>query len=183
MSFTDVVHRLVATSRELPDAKIIGINHWYRHTSTSCDAGAVKEGLQHLSFQPLLLNLPAHVPANLQIRWSMVDDDEFVWRVHEEWGAEAVVKLRYMIAKFDVGKMEGGNQTGGMQYAQAKQMRESAEIIHHIPKFKWVRRSAKDGRLSVPRARLRVDLKEQSNVMIGGRRAGPVIEKLVRERA
>ena len=34
MSFTDVVHRLVATSRELPNAKIIGINHWYIATQT-----------------------------------------------------------------------------------------------------------------------------------------------------
>ena len=89
-----------------------------------------------------------------------------------------------MIAKFDVGKMEGGSQAGGMQSAKAKQKRESQEIMHAHPEvFKWELRSAKVGRLSGPRARLRVDLKLQSNVMIGGRRAGPVIEKLVRERA
>ena len=44
------------------------------------------------------------------IRWSMIDDEEFAWRVAEQYGPSGVVKMRYLIGKFDVGEMAGGLQ-------------------------------------------------------------------------
>ena len=51
---------------------------------------AVTSGLQHLSFQPMLVNLPAPVPPDLNLLWSHVEDDEFVWRVFRRYGEDAV---------------------------------------------------------------------------------------------
>ena len=67
----------------------------------------VGDSLLDVTFQPMLLNLPSPLPLSLVPRWTYVDDDEFGWRVFEEYGDASVVKLRYIIAKFDIGTLAG----------------------------------------------------------------------------
>jgi hypothetical protein len=164
---------------------VIGIQHWYRHASSPDDDGAVVQGLQHLAFQPLLLNLPSPVPREILPTWSSVEDDEFAYRVHEHYGSESILKLRYIIAKFDVGHMGGGLQGRGggneqLQRARRLQAAEAEEIVRAHPKAFQLVKSATKGRLSGIRARLRVDTSQQRPVQIRGAPAGRAIERAVR---
>ena len=185
LSFNEVVKRLMIAHQEVPTAMLVGIQHWYRHTASPNDAGAVLTGLQHMSFQPLLLNLPTELPSEIFARWSHVEDDEFTWRVHEQFGPDVILKLRYIIAKFDVGCMDGGLQgqgggTAQLQRARAAQAREAEEImLSHHAAFE-IKKSARTGRLAGPRARLRVDPRAQIEVRIRGERGGTAIEKAVK---
>ena len=71
---------------------------------------AVQIGRQHAVFQPALLNLPCPYPTELNLKWDYLDDGEFTVRLTREFGAASLVKLRYLIGKFDVGELEGGLQ-------------------------------------------------------------------------
>ena len=46
LSFNEVVKRLMIAHQEVPTAMLVGIQHWYRHTASPNDAGAVLTGLQ-----------------------------------------------------------------------------------------------------------------------------------------
>jgi len=187
LSFGEVVERLVIAHREVPSSMLVGIQHWYHHAADPDNAGAVLAGLQHMSFQPLLIDLPSDLPTEIYAKWSHVEDDEFVWRVHEQFGRAAILKLRYIIAKFDVGCMDGGLQGQGGGAAQAQRARaaqalEAAEImIAHPGAFELKKKSARTGRLAGERVRLRVDHNELVEVRIRGERGGRAIEKAVRE--
>lgn len=185
LTFAGVVERLLIAHREVPTSMVIGIQHWYRHASSPDDDGAVVQGLQHLAFQPLLLNLPSPVPREILPTWSSVEDDEFAYRVHEHYGSESILKLRYIIAKLDVGHMGGGLQGRGggneqLQRARRLQAAEAEEIVRAHPKAFQLVKSATKGRLSGIRARLRVDTSQQRPVQIRGAPAGRAIERAVR---
>ena len=183
VSFSGVAERLVLQSKAKPGARLIGINHWYHHAVPVSKPGAVQEGLQHMTFQPALLNFPSPLPLSLTIRWSMIDDEEFAWRVAEQYGPSGVVKMRYLIGKFDVGEMAGGLQGTSVKVAIETQSDACAEAISAHPEvFEWRRKTNQSGRLCGPRVRLKVDWRKNSNVSIGGVPAGKVIEKRVGRR-
>lgn len=139
-------------------------------------------GLQHMTFQPLLLNFPTALPSAILPRYTYVDDDELAWRVCEHYGGGAIVKLRYIIAKFDVGHMPGGLQTGGEREARQLQAQQAHEVVQAHPEaFQIARHSSLTGRLGGARARLRVDLRDQHDILMNGQSLAKVIEKRVRE--
>jgi len=180
ISFSAVVKRLVSAMVSIPEAKVVGINHWYHHACTEDSTKAVTSGRQHIAFQPLLVRLPAPLPASLATQWSYIEDDEFIWRLTAEYGEDAAVKLRYVIGKFDVGFMDGGLQSEGVPAAKAAQAREVDYILqHHADVFREGGRR-RSGRQAGKHARMIVDPAKLKGVTIGGRRAGKVIEKLVR---
>ena len=94
----EVVARLVAAARLLPEARAVGINHWCHDDCEATSSGAVRSGLQHISFWPMLLQLPAPVPPQLATHHRCMEDDEFCWRLVGAYGSAALVKLRYMCA-------------------------------------------------------------------------------------
>ena len=135
---------------------------------------------QHISFQPALVNLPSPLPTSLRTYWDTIEDDEMVWRMHKEYGDEALVKVRSVIGRFDVGKMEGGLQTGGMRAAKVRQLNDSnAARLADAEAWPWQRRTNQKGRLSGARVRLSVDHGLPHDVRIEGKPAGKVIEKRV----
>lgn len=138
-------------------------------------------GRQHLAFQPMLLNLPASLPESIECVWDNTEDDEFAWRVHREYGDDALLKLRYLIGKFDVGSMNGGQQANGILSARKRQLHEGIEIMQqHGDEFEWrqTRKNSKSsGRLSGVRVRLKVHAKSQHAVTIEGMPAGVAIER------
>ena len=165
LSFSDVVRRLVAAGEQHTTAKVIGIYHLYRHVAVSESESAVKSGLQHLSFQPMLVRLPSRVPKTLACIWNHVEDDEFVWRVVMQYGEDAVLKLRYIVGSFDVGKMSGGLQSAGLSAAMEKQKREGEEImLQHCDAFEWVKTSSGGSRTADTRVRLRADITQGHNI-------------------
>ena len=95
LSFEQVVVRLVAAAQLLPEARAIGTNHWYHDDCEATSRGAVRSGLQHMSFWPMLLQLPAPVPPELATYHGCMEDDEFCWRLVCAYGPAALVKLRY----------------------------------------------------------------------------------------
>ena len=157
ISFASVVERMVAASVAKPEAKMVGINHWYHHAASVLHTKAVTSGRQHLSFHPALLNLPPSF--NMVTQWHSIEDDETVWRIHERWGDESILKLRYLLVKADVGMKEGGLQNKGLKRAMQAQMAEAHEALEADPTaWEWRRKFPKNkGRLSAPRARLIVD--------------------------
>ena len=58
-----------------------------------------------MSFNPMLVNFPSPVPATMATRCGCMEDDEFILRAAEHYGASEIVKLRYIIARFDVGEI------------------------------------------------------------------------------
>ena len=168
----------MVTSRAKPHAHIVGINHWYHHACPVGKAGAVQSGLQHMTVQPALLNIPSF-PAALQLHWDYVEDDEFAYRVSQVYGEGAIFKLRYLIGKFDVGLKEGGLQTPGAAVAKAQQAAQNCEVVAALPHVFEPQITSKKGRTAGVRPRLRVP-KPPVNVHIGGLAAGKVIEKHVR---
>ena len=70
ISFASVVERMVAASVDKPEAKMVGINHWYHHAASVLHSKAVTSGRQHLSFHPALLNLPASF--NMVTQWHSI---------------------------------------------------------------------------------------------------------------
>ena len=182
LSFGEVVDRLLA-ARTLTGAKVLGINHWYHHMVLAHQSGAVTSGCQHISFQPMMLDLPSPVPERLTTYYSHVEDDEFILKAAEEYGAGEIVKLRYMIARFDVGTMAGGIQSGGMKHAKAKQLAEShAIMVAHPGKFDWAVNHGRHApsatvasRLAAPRVRLSRDAMNPTHVP----RMGVLVENLV----
>lgn len=176
----EVAQRLLTASQMLPSARIVGINHWYCHAAPPAHERSVTCGLQHMTFQPMLLKLPFPLPPGIVPTFNYCDDDEFAWRVHAHYGKASVVKLRYIIAKFDIGCLDGGLQHSGIREAKAAQHAESEDIVQlHGDAFgmKCTAHACK-GRLGGQRARLLVDQKHVSAVRIGGKRAGKVIEHL-----
>ena len=99
------------------------------------------------------------------------------------YGDAVCVKLRYLIIKFDVGKLEGGLQSGGQSAAKRLQLSQSMEAHEAHPEaWVWCKRGKKTGRISAPRVRIKVDQRTLINAQIGGMPAGKVIEKRVRMR-
>ena len=140
----------------------------------------MQTGRQHAAFQPALLNLPSPYPTELNLIWDYIEDEEFTVRMTRKFGDASVVKLRYMIAKFDVGVLEGGLQSRGQAEGQASQTAQSAEAIEAWPEdFGWRKHDNRKGRLSKPRARIKVDRHKVKNSMIEGRPAGEVISRAV----
>lgn len=134
-----------------------------------------------MTFQPLLLNFPPALPSAILPRYTYVDDDELAWRVSEHYGEGAIVKLRYIIAKFDVGHMPGGLQTGGVSEARQLQAQQAQEVVQAHPEaFRLVHHSSQSGRTSTTRARLRVDVADQHDIFINGESLAKVIEKRAR---
>ena len=126
----------------------------------------------------MLLQLPAPVPPELATHHSCMEDDEFCWRLVHAYGPAALVKLRYICAKFDVGVESGGLQSGGQRKAKEAQAREACELVRSWPEdWFFETRMAKKGRLTGKRARLIAPLDGQTNTKIGGRLAGPIIEQ------
>ena len=98
------------------------------------------------------------VPATMATRCGCMEDDEFILRAAEHYGASEIVKLRYIIARFDVGEMSGGLQSAGLLAAKARQLAESEELMAEMPgQWEWVRSHAKgqaNSRLSGLRVRM-----------------------------
>ena len=159
----------------------MGINHWCHDDCEATSSGAVRSGLQHVSFWPMLLQLPAPVPPQLATHHGCMEDDEFCWRLVGAYGSAALVKLRYMCAKFDVGVESGGLQSAGQKRAKEAQAREAMALVGQWPEaWFFEKQTAKTGRLAGTRARLIAPPEGQKNVVIGGRRAGPMIERAAR---
>ena len=99
-----------------------------------------------MPFQPALFNFPSPLPLSLTIRWGMIDDEEFAWRVVEQYGPSAVVKMRYLIGKFDIGDMLGGLQGTSVKAAMQTQSDMCAEAISTHPEvFQWRRKTKLKG--------------------------------------
>ena len=185
LTFEQVAARLTSAASLRPSAKVVGIQHLYQHAAVSSSRRAVTSGLQHLSFQPMLVNLPAPVPPDLYLQWSHVEDDEFVWRVVRRYGEEAVLKLRYIICSFDVGVMAGGMQgsatAAAISASQTRQRREGQEVMLAYPgHFAWVTSSsALSSRIGAERVRVVVSQESVAAVLIEGQPAGQVIERNV----
>jgi len=86
----EVVARLVAAARLLPEARAVGINHWCHDDCEATSSGAVRSGLQHVSFWPMLLQLPAPVPPQLATHHGCMEDDEFCWLLVGVYGSAAL---------------------------------------------------------------------------------------------
>ena len=185
LTFAQLVARLVAAAHMSPAAKVVAIHHWYHHTASAEEPNAVRIGLQHLSFQPLLVTLPHPVPTGLALRWAFCEDEEFSLRLVQTYGSEAIVKLRYLLAKFDVGHKEGGLQGfghQGMQSAKKRQAQDAAAAMAAEPQyFEWVTTSTVEGRLAGPRVRLRKDVMAGASEAVP--RMGKEIEQQVRRSA
>ena len=124
------------------------------------------------------------MPPCLATQWSHVEDDELVWRVHRHYGDEAIVKLVYIIAKFDVGKKDGGLQTHGVATAKSKQLQEAHTIMHeHADDFYAVKTArGSDNRTSGERVRMRTDWRTCPEVLIHGKAMGKEIERCVKSK-
>ena len=182
LPFLQVVLRLSEAARSLPDAKIICINHWYHHAAVATSSRAVTSGLQHVTFQPMLVKLLTDLPQSVLPQFTFAEDDEFGWRVHKQYGDAAVIKLRYLIGKFDVGHATGGLQSEGVRVAKRRQAEEAEQLVGEYPEsFELKCTSKAKGRLGGVRARLRVDVNAQGSVRIGDELAGKVIERAMRD--
>ena len=187
LTFEQLVARLTSAASLRPAAKVVhvGIQHLYQHAAISSSPHAVTAGLQHLSFQPMLVRLPAPVPPELYLRWSHVEDDEFVWRVFRRYGQDAVLKLRYVICSFDVGVMGGGMQGSGtaaaLSASHARQRREGEEVMLAYPgHFAWVTSTSDlSSRIGTARVRVVVSQESVARVLVEGQPAGQVIERNV----
>ena len=173
-----VVERLVAGLTLFPGTRVVGIQHWYHHAAGPSDAHAVKRGLQHLSFTPLLLDLPTPLPPALTLRYDCMEDDELCYRIATVFGPMAILKLRYIIARFDVGDLGGGLQSDGMKAAQARQLHMSEMALQEFGEgpFLWATPFGK-GRLSAPRIRMQVDQSTLVCETVNDEPAGEAIEQ------
>ena len=146
LPFSQVVLRLSEAARSLPDAKIICINHWYHHAAVATSSRAVTSGLQHVTFQPMLVKLPTDLPQSVLPQFTFAEDDEFGWRVHKQYGDAAVIKLRYLIGKFDVGHATGGLQSEGVRVAKRRQAEEAEQLVEEYPEAFELKRTSKGKR-------------------------------------
>ena len=163
-----------------PHVKIVSINHWDHHVASAHEKSGVKVGLQHGSFQPMLVNVPYPWPESMQTKWNHCEDDEFCWRFCSQFGSESMIKLRYIIGKFDVGKKAGGMQSDGMVAGKARAAEEAREIMSlHADAFAYQERKSKDpnNRQSGDHVRLKLNWRtDQTDVLEHGQPAGMVLE-------
>ena len=95
-----------------------------------------------------------------------------------------MVKLRYIIAKFDIGTLAGGLQSSGVAKAKAKQLAEAHQVMKEatpgVFELKQARTQGR-GRLSGVRVRLSQEATrgKQYNLQIAGGPASRAIEKAV----
>ena len=172
-----VVERLVA-GHLLHNTKLVGVQHWYHHAAGPGDLHAVKRGLQHLTFSPLLVDLPSPLPPGLTLKYDTMEDDELCYRIATVYGPMAILKLRYIISKFDVGDMGGGLQTEGMAAGRARQTAMSKAAMEEFGEddFFWAK-SFGTGRLAAPRIRMKVDQKSLVCQTVDDQPAAQVIEQ------
>ena len=132
--------------------------------------------------QPLLVRLPYPIPPSLTLHWEYCEDEEFALPILQTYGPRALVKLRYLLAKFDVGHKEGGLQgfgCNGLKNAKKRQAQDGAAVMAAEPQyFEWVTSSSTDGRLTGPRVRLRQDVIRSASEAVPG--MGKEIERHLR---
>ena len=98
-------------------------------------------------------------PHGLACRYSCVEDDEFIFRATSVYGGHEILKLRYILPHFHIGKLAGGHQSAGIEAAKTRQLAESRSLVHEHPHdFVWQRTTHHTGsRLDGDRVRLYVD--------------------------
>jgi hypothetical protein len=153
---------------------VVGINHTYRHQCDAAHDKAVTYGLQHLAFHPLLINLPHNMPSSMDMTHTYADDEQFALNVFEHYGAQSIVKLRYLIPKFDVGFLSGGLQHSAD--GQQRQQLCGEALVDQRPDMFALQKTSKRGRLAGVRSRLRRDVCVTAPAHMGDRCAADVIE-------
>ena len=123
LTFQQLVARLTSAASLRPLAKVVGIQHLYQHAAVSSSRHAVTSGLQHLSFQPMLVNLPAPVPPDLNLLWSHVEDDEFV----AAEGQAAAAEGQAAAAEGQAAAAEGQAAAGADTHEEEADMEEDSE--------------------------------------------------------
>lgn len=150
LTFDEVLLHLLVVHERWPAAAVIGIHRWYHdvHSIDDDDAVQLASG-GRVCYNPMLVNLPAHAVPSVQSSYS--EDDELCIRLWQQ--GHQVAMIKYIIAKTDVGKAEGGLQCDTQ--ARLRQKEECDALLRRDDADAWHRvTSGKTGRLAGERAQM-----------------------------